>query len=234
MEEQGKPKERIRRLVPQERSIFVFRAAHCFKGALLAASVVANLGLTSHAQTKPQATTAGAPQQVTPAFTTLPERCIVPASSFHGVNPWLLRAVLQVESGLKPDAIGKNSNGTIDIGIGQMNSMHLPELRKYGIEAAHLTDACVATYVAAWHLKKLVTQYGNTWEAIARYHSATPALNQRYQILLRNQLIKSAVLPGVPAPVPPLNQSASASRVQSGGDQSAAQTSSMSVYEAQQ
>lgn len=233
MEELGQSKNRKRSLVTRRNSKSVLPSTICYRDVVLAAAFIANVGLTAHAQTKPPASTAST-QQVTSAFTTLPERCIVPASTFHGVNPWLLRAVLEVESGLKPDAIGKNSNGTIDIGIGQMNSMHLPELKKYGIEAAHLTDACVATYVAAWHLKKLVTQYGNTWEAVARYHSATPALNHRYQILLRNQLIKSAVLPGVPTPVPPIHQRASTGRLESGGDHTTSQTTSMSVYEAPQ
>ncbi|KAK6031665.1 transglycosylase SLT domain protein [Ostertagia ostertagi] len=233
MEELGQSKNRKRSLVTRRNSTSVLPSTICYRDVVLAAAFIANVGLTAHAQTNPPASTAST-QQVTSAFTTLPERCIVPASTFHGVNPWLLRAVLQVESGLKPDAIGKNSNGTIDIGIGQMNSMHLPELKKYGIEAAHLTDACVATYVAAWHLKKLVTQYGNTWEAVARYHSATPVLNQRYQILLRNQLIKSAVLPGVPAPVPPINQNASPTTRQSEDSQNAARFSSMSVFEAPQ
>lgn len=137
-------------------------------------------------------------------YTTEPERCIIPASQYHGVNHAVLRAILKVESNLNPNAVGKNDNGTIDIGIGQMNSMHLKELSQYGIAQEHLKDACVGTYVAAWHLKKGIAKHGNTWYAVARYHSATPYFNNRYQILLNNELIKAGVIQGKRMPVPPL------------------------------
>jgi hypothetical protein len=111
---------------------------------------------------------------------------------------------LRVESALKPGTLSRNSNGTVDIGIGQINSIHLKELSKYGIGPNHLLDACVGTYVAAWHLKK-VSPSGSTWESIARYHSGSPYYNRRYQILLVNELVKSGVIAGTVQPVPPLN-----------------------------
>jgi Transglycosylase SLT domain len=64
--------------------------------------------------------------------------CISAAATYHGVNPHLLVAVLSVESGLNPHAIGKNTNGTIDMGMAQINSMHLPELQRYGVTQTHL------------------------------------------------------------------------------------------------
>jgi soluble lytic murein transglycosylase-like protein len=131
-----------------------------------------------------------------PAFSTANESCIVPAANHHRTNPWVLRAILRVESALKPSALGKNSNGTYDIGIGQINSIHLKELSQFGITADHLMDACIGTYVAAWRLKKAMDAGGNTWEAIARYHSSTPKFNQRYQVLLFNELKKAGVMDG--------------------------------------
>jgi hypothetical protein len=139
-----------------------------------------------------------------PPFSTSTERCILPAAQFHGVNPFVLRAILKVESNLNPGAVGKNDNQSVDVGIGQMNSTHFKELAKYGIGPDQLKDACVGTYVAAWHLKKGIAAHGNTWEAIARYHSSTPYFNKRYQILLSNELVRSKVLVGVIQPVPPL------------------------------
>lgn len=132
---------------------------------------------------------------VPPAFSTPAEQCIVPAANFHGLNPWLLRAVLRVESSLKPHAIGRNKNGTFDIGIGQINSMHLPELRKFGIEPGHLADACVGTYVSGWFLKKAIFERGYTWEGVASYHSRTPEFNIRYQRLLIAEIQKSQTMP---------------------------------------
>lgn len=75
--------------------------------------------------------------------------CLMPASKYHGVNPYLLFAVLSVESRFNPHALNQNSNGTVDIGMGQINSIHLPELRRYGLSANHLLDPCKATYVSA-------------------------------------------------------------------------------------
>lgn len=144
--------------------------------------------------------------QNAPPFSTAVERCIVPAAIYHQVNHDILRAVLKVESGLKPEAVGRNDNGTVDVGIGQMNSMHFKELAKYGVAPEYLKDACVGTYVSAWHLKKGIAKYGNTWFGIATYHSATPYFNNRYQILLRNELVKANVITGNLLPVPPLKQ----------------------------
>lgn len=135
-------------------------------------------------------------------FSTPNERCIIPAANYHGVNYELLRAILKVESGLRSDVIGKNRNGSIDVGIGQMNSIHFSQLIQLGIDPERLKDACVGTYVAAWHLRRSIARYGYTWFGIAAYHSATPYFNRRYQILLSNELTKTGALPGPVLPIP--------------------------------
>lgn len=137
-------------------------------------------------------------------FTTEAERCIVPAAQYHGVNHDILRAILRVESGLKPSTVARNDNGSIDVGIGQINSIHFKDLATYGISPRHLLDACVGTYVAAWNIKKHIAANGNSMQAIARYNSATPYFNRRYQILLHNELVKSGVVAGALMEVPPL------------------------------
>ena len=144
-----------------------------------------------------------AKRQATPPPQEL-EQCIIAAAEFHSVNPAILRAILKVESNLNPTAFGRNRNGTVDIGIGQINSMHLPELAKYGVTVAHLYDGCSATYVAAWHLKTVINANGNTLQGIAAYHSKTPYFNQRYQIMLSNELVKAGVIEGTVRAVPVL------------------------------
>ena len=139
-----------------------------------------------------------------PPFSTFVERCIVPAADYHHVNQYILRAILRVESGLKPKSVGRNNNGTVDVGIGQMNSMHFKELSVFGIAPGDLLDPCVGTYVAAWHLKKGINKYGNTWFGIASYHSATLYFNRRYQALVKNELVRAHVLADNILPVPPL------------------------------
>lgn len=144
-----------------------------------------------------------------PFFSTPAERCILPASQYHSVNPYILRAILKVESSLKPTTVSRNSNDTVDIGIGGINSKHLPELSKYGVTPDNLKDACVGTYVAAWHLSSVIRRHGNTWFGVASYHSTTPYFNNRYQILLNNELVGSGTLEGTLYQVPPLRQSQS-------------------------
>ncbi len=138
------------------------------------------------------------------AFSTEQERCIVPAAQFHQVNHDVLRAILRVETRLNPGTVTRNTNGTLDVGMGGMNSSNFPELAKHGVAPEHLLDACVASYVAAWHLKKNIAKYGNTWFGVAAYHSTTPYFNRRYQALLYNELVKSGTLEGALLPVPPL------------------------------
>lgn len=150
---------------------------------------------------------AGSAKDAPQLFSTEAEQCIVPASTYHNVNPYVLRAILNVESGLNPGALGKNQNGSVDIGIGQINSIHLKELAQFGIGPAHLQETCIGTYVAAWHLKKAITARGNTWEGVASYHSRTPYFNKRYQALVINEMIRSGAMQGKLLSVPALNPS---------------------------
>ena len=130
------------------------------------------------------------------------EACIAGAARHHGVNAAVLHAILRVESGLDPRAIGRNADGSVDLGIGQVNSRHLPVLARHGVLPGHLMDGCVGAYVAAWHLSTLIAAHGNSWTTVARYHSATPALNRRYQVLLGNELLAAGAIAGRRTPVP--------------------------------
>lgn len=106
--------------------------------------------------------------------------CVSDAAAFHAVNDGVLRAILWNESHMNAGAVNRNSNGSIDVGIGQMNSQHFDELRRLGVTPQMLMEPCIGTYVAAWHLAKQVKDLGNTWQAVGSYHSRTPLLNQGY------------------------------------------------------
>ena len=115
------------------------------------------------------------------------QACWDEAARYHGLDPWLLYAVAYVESTHNPDVISKpNRNGTYDIGLMQVNSVHLPRLSRYGITQATLMDACASTYVGAWIMAENVRRYGWSWQAIAAYNVGslnTPAritIGRRY------------------------------------------------------
>lgn len=122
--------------------------------------------------------------------------CVAAAARYHGVNPWVLRAILKVESDFNPRAMNRNANGTFDVGMAQINSVHFAELGRWGIAPGNLMDGCVATYVAAWHLSKQIRKYGNSWFAVASYHSTSPCQNSRYAGLLWNALAGWGVVAG--------------------------------------
>ncbi|VVE18895.1 MULTISPECIES: lytic transglycosylase domain-containing protein [Pandoraea] len=106
--------------------------------------------------------------------------CFDDAASFHHVNPLILRAIAIVESGNRANLTNTNRNGSIDYGLMQINSIHLPELARYGIGKADLFNGCKSVYMGAWILRQSIEKYGNTWAAIGSYNSATPAYRDRY------------------------------------------------------
>jgi len=106
--------------------------------------------------------------------------CFDEAAKYQKVNPLILRAIAWQESHNRPDAQHKNANGSTDFGVMQINSVHLPVLAQYGISQGTLMEPCKNVYIAAWHLRRQMNKYGNTWQAVGAYHSETPALRDKY------------------------------------------------------
>lgn len=115
-------------------------------------------------------------------FAAAPARadCFDEAASYQKVNPLILRAIAWQESHNRPDALHKNANGSTDYGIMQINSVHLATLSQYGISTDTLMQPCKNVYIAAWHLRRQMNKYGNTWNAVGAYHSETPTLRDQY------------------------------------------------------
>lgn len=130
------------------------------------------------------------------------DTCIQGAAKYHDLDPQLLRAILVVESRLNPKAVNRNRNGTRDIGMAQINSIHLATLAQHGIQETHLMDACVNTYVGAWLLRKQIARHGLNWFGVAAYHSTTPAKNYRYQVLVYNEMVRSGAIQNTAMAVP--------------------------------
>jgi soluble lytic murein transglycosylase-like protein len=108
--------------------------------------------------------------------------CFDLASKYHGVNSTVLRAIAMKENSRCDATISKNTNGSVDVGCMQINSVHFKELARHGVFPNDLLDQCKNIYIGAWHYKKMVRKYGNTWEAIGAYHSETPHLRDRYAL----------------------------------------------------
>lgn len=112
------------------------------------------------------------------AFSKQPEggwQCWADASARYNIPVDLLYAIARVETGNKGRLISKpNRNGTYDIGLMQINSMHLPRLAKIGITERDLIEKpCVNLHVGAMILSEMIARYGYTWVAIGAYNAGT-------------------------------------------------------------
>ncbi|KAF1026025.1 MAG: hypothetical protein GAK40_01312 [Burkholderia plantarii] len=103
--------------------------------------------------------------------------CWTRAGDKYGIDPLLLAAIAKVESSMKPDAINRNRNGTHDIGLMQINSMHLPRLIKVGVTRTRLiAEPCTAIDAGASILAGFIERFGYTWNAVGAYNAgAAPA-----------------------------------------------------------
>lgn len=115
------------------------------------------------------------------------ERCVDAAAAAYHLPQQVFRAVLRTEGGwvgLK----SRNSNGTYDLGPGQINTIHLPELAKAGITEHMLVhDVCVNVHVAAYRLRAEIERSQDFWRGVGNYHSRTPHLHKAYlQRVIKN------------------------------------------------
>ncbi|HDR9834213.1 TPA: lytic transglycosylase domain-containing protein [Burkholderia multivorans] len=121
--------------------------------------------------------------------------CFDEAARYQKVNPLILRAIAWQESRNRPSALNKNTNGSVDYGLMQINSVHLSTLSRYGIDRNTLMEPCKNVYIAAWHLRQKMNRYGNTWQAVGAYHSETPALRDKYARQIAAILAQWKLLP---------------------------------------
>lgn len=105
--------------------------------------------------------------------------CIPAAATAYNVDPRLLEAIAEVESGMRPEAMNVGHlkrTGTYDIGWFQINSGWLPALKKFGINEETLKQPCVNANVGAWILRNLIDRHGPTWKAVGAYNAACTQL----------------------------------------------------------
>jgi soluble lytic murein transglycosylase-like protein len=107
--------------------------------------------------------------------------CFAEASQRYGLNIEVLKAIAIQESSMRPQASRRNTNGTEDRGLMGINSVHWPQLERFGISAEALFDPCTNVMVGAFLLAGHVRRVGATWNAVGDYHSRTPSLSTAYR-----------------------------------------------------
>lgn len=98
--------------------------------------------------------------------------CFDMAGEDYKIDPDLLRAISWNESRFNKKAIGANPTTGYGSGLMQVDSQHLPELKKYGIKPEHLVnDACMNIYTGAYYLAISFKKWGVSWVAIGAYNA---------------------------------------------------------------
>ena len=106
--------------------------------------------------------------------------CWEEAGREQNIDPALLYAIAKVESSLNPAA--KNMSHvkrtrSYGIGMMQVESVHLPRLKKQNIdERTLLTDECTNIKVGASILAENFQQFGVTWEGVGAYNASCTVL----------------------------------------------------------
>ncbi|MBN3004686.1 soluble lytic murein transglycosylase-like protein [Chromobacterium alkanivorans] len=105
--------------------------------------------------------------------------CWREAGARHRVDPLLLYSIAKVESSLNPRAVNYNKDGSHDIGLMQINSLHLPALALRGISRQRLLDEpCLSVQVGASILADFIARYGYTWRAVGAYNAGGAAARE--------------------------------------------------------
>ena len=105
------------------------------------------------------------------------------AGEYYRIDPKILYCIAKKESKFNPNAINRNSNGSIDMGIMQINSSHLKEIEKLGFKKEHLFNPKINIYAGAWLLKRCFNKHGVSEEGITCYNGRIKNNTYGYEVL---------------------------------------------------
>lgn len=106
--------------------------------------------------------------------------CFLRAEREYKIPAELLISIALVESGLSERKINVNRNGTLDIGIMQVNERNI---RRYGYSPAQVAqDPCLQVLLGARYLRECIDKYGLTIYGIGCYHTRKKEEAIRYAI----------------------------------------------------
>lgn len=116
---------------------------------------------------------------------TFAQSCWKSASDRYAIHESILHAIARTESAMNPKAINRNTNGSVDVGLMQINSRWFPHLAEMGIQPGDLWEPCTNIHVGAWVLAGYIRQFGYTWKAIGAYNagpSSKPRSDEKRRI----------------------------------------------------
>ena len=97
--------------------------------------------------------------------------CYEDAGNACGINPSLLKSIARIESNFNPRAINRNLDGSIDMGLMQINYSWVSRL---GLDSGRLlSDPCYNVMTGAGILRLCIDKHGYTWEAVGCYNAVS-------------------------------------------------------------
>lgn len=132
--------------------------------------------------------------------------CMALVAQVYGLPPRVLPSIHAVEGGA-PGVEHRNTDGSVDLGVMQINTLWLPVLARYTrldpatVRAQLLQRPCFNIAAAGLIMRTYLDETrGDLMQAIGNYHSHTPLLNQTYQVKVRTA---AAAMFGPTAASPP-------------------------------
>lgn len=116
--------------------------------------------------------------------------CFTEAAQRYSVDERLLIAIAKQESDFKPNATHTNENGSVDVGLMQINSQHFKMLSKFNITEQSLLDPCVNVHVGAWILSKAIKEHGPTWRAVGAYNAGSKPEREADRVAYASKVFK--------------------------------------------
>jgi hypothetical protein len=117
--------------------------------------------------------------------------CMALVAQIYSLPPRVLPSIQAVEGG-GPGIMHHNTDGSIDLGVMQINTLWLPALSRYTrLDPAEVRERllyrpCFNVAAAGLILRTYLDETrGELMRAIGNYHSHTPVLNQGYQMKIR-------------------------------------------------
>lgn len=105
------------------------------------------------------------------------------AGEYYRIDPKILYSIAKIESKLNPNAINRNTNGTVDIGIMQINSVHMKELNKRGFRREHLFNPKINIFAGAWILRQCFDKHGVSQDGLTCYNGRIKDNPYGYKVL---------------------------------------------------
>ncbi len=134
--------------------------------------------------------------------------CMALVANIYALPPRVLPSIQAVERGAVA-VVHRNTNGSEDLGVMQVNTLWLPVLARYSrlpaadVRVRLLMQPCYNIAAAGLIMRTYLDESrGDLMRAVGNYHSHTPVLNADYQ----TRVLRSATTlfrPQPPLPKPP-------------------------------